>query len=238
MSSLCSFCKSTPSLLHSCICGQVSYCGKDCQKSDWNSHKPDCPPFITKDIPGKGRGLIATRNLSFGCNVLTERPVLVVAIREPDYDKLLSDFLSKSKETQRRILNLYDRYHHQEVNEDLSNEKDLVAKLFGIVATNGIVYEYDSDKSEEFGEEATQKVYLKASLLNHDCRPNVTWYTLPAGGTIVVNVLRPVAKGAELTVSYVGDEACSTRNQRKEKLVPFLFDCKCNICKEVLHYIP
>ena len=158
---------------------------------------------------------------------MSEYPILVVDQKKPDHDKLLADFLSKSKETQRKILNLYD-IHHQKVNEDLSNEKDLVSKLVGIVETNSIV--------SKLGKETTKNVYLEASLLNHDCRPNVTWHPLLTdNGTIVVKVLRTVAKGEELTVSYIRDEDCPTRIERKEKLVPYLFDCKCAICQEVLY---
>jgi len=148
--------------------------------------------------------------------------VLVVVAKKPDPDKLLADFLSKSKETQREILNLYDVY---EVDENLSNEKNLVSKLVRIVETNSIV--------SVFGKENTKNVYLKASLLNHDCKPNLTWHPLNTyEGTIVVKLLRKVVKGEELTVSYVRDETCPTRIQRKEKLEAYRFDCKCNICKE------
>jgi len=165
---------------------------------------------------------VATRNLPLGCSVLTEQPVLVVVAKKPEPDKLLADYLSKSKETQREILNLYDIH---EVDEDLSNEKNLVSKLVGIVETNSIVC--------KLGKEATKNVYLKASLLNHDCRPNLTWHPLNTyEGTIVVKVLRTVVKGEELTVSYIRDETCLTRIQRKEKLEAYMFECKCNICKE------
>ena len=73
---ICTYCKS-PAIL-SCPCAKVSYCGKECQGSDWKRYKPDCPPFIVKEVPGKGRGLIATRTLPFGFKLLTEQPVLAI----------------------------------------------------------------------------------------------------------------------------------------------------------------
>jgi len=221
---VCTFCQSPTATLHSCCCGQVSYCGKDCQRADWKRHKPDCPPFITKEVSGKGRGLVATRNLPLGFTLLTEDAVLVISTNNFNYDKLLADFLSKNKETRMEILKLYDGT--EGTNEDLTDTKKLVAKLDRIVEINSIL-------RCMVGQENTKNVYLKASLLNHDCRPNLTWHSLfEKKERILVNVLRKVEKGDELTVSYIKDENCPTRIQRKESLVKYRFDCQCDICKK------
>ena len=109
----------------------------------------------------------------------------------------------------------------------------MIAKLKRIVEVNSIV-------SHEDGKELTKILYLTASLLNHDCRPNLAWY--PVEGGIVVKVLRRVEKGEELTVSYFADsvgtyqrgEGCPTWRQRKEKLLKYRFDCRCKLCIQVL----
>lgn len=179
-----------------------------------------------KEVPGKGRGLVATRNLPLGCTVLTEDAVLGMGTKNPNHDKLLADFLSKSEETRMEILNLYDGTDGTDTDEDLTDTNKLVAKLDRIVEFNSII-------RCVVGQETTKNVYLKASLLNHDCRPNLTWHSLFQEERIVVNVFRKVEKGDELTVSYIKDENyCPTRIQRKESLVKFRFECQCYICKK------
>lgn len=171
---------------------------------------------------------MATRNLSLGLTVITEDPVLVVNQQVPNHEKLMGDFLNHSSEIQMKILNLYDFV--EEV-EDLKTTNKLLVKLKRIVDINSI-------ETFEAGEEATKNIYLTASLLNHDCRPNLAWH--PVKGRIVLNVLRSVVKGEELTVSYFAQaigsyqrgEGCPTFNQRKEKLRRYRFECKCSVCRE------
>ena len=155
---------------------------------------------------------------------------MVLSKLRPNYDKLLADFLDTSKDTQETILQLQDLL---EVAEDLTDKNQLIAKLKRIVEVNSIV-------SHEDGKELNKILYLTASLLNHDCRPNLAWY--PVEGRIVVKVLRRVEKGEEMTVSYFAEsvrtyqrgEGCPTWRQRKEKLVKYRFDCRCKLCSQVL----
>ena len=68
---MCNFCKIDPKEpLKSCVCGQASYCSKECQLNDWKTHKPSCPPFIIRESPGKGKGLFATRKIKEGQIIL------------------------------------------------------------------------------------------------------------------------------------------------------------------------
>jgi hypothetical protein len=216
-------------MVRCCTCGLVRYCGKICQRADWGSHKSSCPSFTVQTVPGKGRGLVATRRLGLGVVVMTEDPVLVLSKLRPNYDKLLADYLCTSKVTQDKILQLQDLLV---VAEDLTDKNQLIAKLKRIVEVNSIVsHEVDI---------VTKNLYLTASLLNHDCKPNLAWY--PVEGRIVVKVLRMVEKGEELTASYFAEsvgiyqrgEGCPTWRQRKEKLVKYRFECECNLCSQVL----
>ena len=75
----CHYCKIIPTeQLKSCVCGNASYCSKECQTKDWKTHKPACPPFIIRKSPGKGRGLFATRRIKEGQVVLEEYPLITV----------------------------------------------------------------------------------------------------------------------------------------------------------------
>jgi len=224
---VCTYCH-TPALVRSCSCGLASYCGKTCQRADWSSHKSSCPSFTVQTIPGKGRGLVATRRLGLGLVVLTEVPVLVLSKLRPNYDKLMADFLNLSKDSQAKILQLQD---FLEVSEDLTDTNKLSVKLKRIFEVNSIV-------SHEDDEEVMKNLYLTASLLNHDCKPNLTWHSVE--GRIMVKVLRRVEKGEELTVSYINSVdgtfqrgvGCPPWRQRKERLVKYRFECRCYLCSQ------
>lgn len=75
----CSFCKESNDQLKSCVCKKVSYCSKECQANGWKTHKPECPPFILRESPGKGKGLFATRKIKEGQVISDEYPLVTMA---------------------------------------------------------------------------------------------------------------------------------------------------------------
>ena len=77
MAGSCGHCQND-SATYSCVCGAVKYCSSTCQKADWKLHKPRCPKYKITDIPGKGRGLMATRRIKVGEVILEEAPLLCV----------------------------------------------------------------------------------------------------------------------------------------------------------------
>jgi len=59
-------------------CYSIGYCGTECQKSDWPSHKPSCTkPYTVKENDIVGRYMVATRNLSPGDIILREKAAVV-----------------------------------------------------------------------------------------------------------------------------------------------------------------
>jgi len=67
----CNVCAS-PSKQNCGGCGNVSYCGVNCQKRDWSNHKPTCQPFKVCSESGLGEFLVAARNLKEGDLILNE----------------------------------------------------------------------------------------------------------------------------------------------------------------------
>ena len=106
--------------LKTCVCGQVKYCGGKCQKAHWPSHRPNCPPYTVTAVPGKGQGVVATRNVAAGSLILSEKPLLVVeqaglggqGMTEGDMTragaKLFQSFNNLSVEDRERFLDLSD----------------------------------------------------------------------------------------------------------------------------------
>ena len=149
--------------------------------------------------------------------------------KKPDYDKLLTDFKSKNKETRMEILKLLRNHPNNDADEQ---EELVLAKLVRIFGVNGIEWEL-------FGEDVSLDLFLKASLLNHSCSPNVVlWNTSMSSVETKGKLLRKVVKGEELTICYYNSSfadvnSCLTKEQRKEKLLAqYGFECLCDICKE------
>ena len=62
-------------------CGRrhaITYCGKECQVADFTRHKWNCLPVMVTEIPGKGRGLVAARDIEQGELIFIDKPVITV----------------------------------------------------------------------------------------------------------------------------------------------------------------
>ena len=117
----CSFCNAeSEDKLKSCVCKKVSYCSKVCQARDWKNHRPSCPPFTIKEIPGKGRGMFATRKMKAGQIIVDEMSLINMDVPSfgifydglvahgPPVDKLKYQMSKLDAETRDKILNLHD----------------------------------------------------------------------------------------------------------------------------------
>lgn len=124
----CGFCKAdSPEKLLKCgSCGGESYCSKVCQAKHWVNHKASCPPYRVKEVPGKGRGLFATRKIIPGKIILEERPL--ITMKDTSVIET-SDFSTIDGETKARILQLHDPADSLDHLLNLSSEKVDVGQL-------------------------------------------------------------------------------------------------------------
>jgi len=125
---LCNFCKAE-TLKNGCSCGKVSYCGIECQKSDWKSHKPTCPPFKITKLPGRGRGVLATRKINIGEIIMEELPLMV--IDSPDSEVAVEvfkkEFTKTDNETKQKVLSLFDPLN-DEIKLEMQNSISQIEK--------------------------------------------------------------------------------------------------------------
>ena len=108
----CFTCGKTDVSLKACVCLKVSYCNSDCQRSDWKRHKAACPPYVIKDVPGKGKGVVATRKLVTGSLIMAEEPLILVNTGNASSESkdVITKFLNLSEEQKKTVMNLYNRY--------------------------------------------------------------------------------------------------------------------------------
>ena len=57
-------------------CHSITYCSKECQVADWDRHKPNCVPVMLKDYGEKGRGLVASKDIKRGEQILIDKALV------------------------------------------------------------------------------------------------------------------------------------------------------------------
>lgn len=169
--------------------------------------------FEVLDIPGKGKGMFATKKIYPGEVILSEIP-LVITTDEifNDYEKC-EKFLDKevdkmSMQQRKRFLSLSDGR-----NEDPT--------YLGRFYTNDMCWDGD--------------VCLCPTMarVNHSCRPNSDFYTRADIGEQRLVASCIIEQGGEITICYLpsADEATDIREARQYQLRMFWgFQCTCIEC--------
>ncbi|KAI0419189.1 hypothetical protein F5X98DRAFT_335466 [Xylaria grammica] len=167
------------------------------------------------EIPGKGNGLVATRAIRRGERIMAARPALLVH----------RDAFSE--------LPIEDMYYLMDMavnNLPKPRKESYLAqtgtmgghKITDILFTNSFqvgLGDYDSFHYGNFPE---------ASVLNHDCRPNLAFF-IDQNLTHYTHAVRDVEPGEELTISYI--DGLQIRSVRQERTRNSLgFSCACSHC--------
>lgn len=110
------------------------------------------PAYTIRDIPGKGKGMIATRDIALGEIVLVERPVLIFPLA------LLRDAVTSFREYATRSMDPEDWKQFS----NLVNVKNSdIPEFDGIMTTNAFTIELKA------GKEGYSGVFLQISRINH-----------------------------------------------------------------------
>ncbi|KAF5711077.1 SET domain-containing protein [Fusarium mundagurra] len=166
------------------------------------------PLFEVRDIPGKGRGLIAKVDIPAGTRILRENPLLVASTTIPgDLEATAAPRLKAlSKSQQRQFLSLHNNFPGKD-------------PFSGIIRTNALPCGPGS---------IVGGVYPTICLINHSCLPNSHNNWNSEAGHETIHALRPIKAGEEITISYVeGGPSNVRRPILKES---FGFDCACSLC--------
>ena len=57
-------------------CHAITYCSVECQREDRARHKWNCVPVMVTEIPGKGRGIVAARDIQMGELIFNDKPAI------------------------------------------------------------------------------------------------------------------------------------------------------------------
>ena len=166
------------------------------------------PLFEVKDIRGKGRGLVASVDISPGTRILYDKPLLTAGPMPPDelVRVLAAGLKTLSRSEQRQFLSLHNNFPGKHP--------------FGaIFKTNALPCGSGS---------STGGVYPTACLINHSCLPNShnSWNSEAKHEAIYA--IRPIKCGDEITIPYDRGGPVSVRRAFLKQA--FGFDCECRGC--------
>ncbi|KAM0403493.1 hypothetical protein ACHAQC_001106 [Fusarium culmorum] len=167
--------------------------------------------FVVRDVPPKGKGLIATTKIPKGTRIIAEPPLIKVP-RECFCPDLLRQGIIKelSKLYQDQRASFYSLLNsHPESGEEV-----------GIVETNSLC----AGPDEEDG-----AVFLATSRINHSCKPNAQNRWNQGLGKITVHAVEDIEQGQEITITYLGNPEVYEERQKKLKNA-FGFECRCRLC--------
>ena len=189
--------------------------------------------YAIRKIPGRGKGLIATRKIPQGTLILSEEPM--IKIREsaldtglfPDRnidDTVRCHVKELSSRDQKKFLTLH-RPRRQPDDLRPSNKYFATFKVNKLFLETSFPAESSvySEGSDAFG------IFMLASRINHDCFSNThnTWNANTERYTVYAS--RDIAAGEEITISYAGPFATPHENKGM-LLAKYGFECTCPLC--------
>ncbi|KAJ7472349.1 hypothetical protein B0H11DRAFT_1351991 [Mycena galericulata] len=150
--------------------------------------------YRVKTIPGKGRGMVASRDLAAGETVLLESPLALLVKERLD---LLSFFVLPKPAIHSMLLlhNNIPNNREFSLNIDIPQHR-LLDYLKGVCTSNAFSLEVDTDGT------VAGIIVLAGSLFNHSNERNVVQtFDIPAF-RMVFKTLSAVKEGQELTINY------------------------------------
>ncbi|KAK0187869.1 hypothetical protein F5146DRAFT_731719 [Armillaria mellea] len=181
------------------------------------NQRKNSPLFEVVDLPGRGKGVVAARDIQRGELVILEKPLFIVPYSTSDSPTTLIS---------RHVQSLNDVDYHAFFNLSYVNfpknmdpevHRDEVA--LAIFQTNAVA------AGEGVG------IFPRMARLNHGCSSafNVVYSWRQAEGKIVVHALQNISKGQELLTTYTDTKR--PRKVRREFLSKhYGFRCACSVC--------
>ncbi|KAF5361020.1 hypothetical protein D9756_004833 [Leucocoprinus leucothites] len=174
-------------------------------------------PFFVTDLPGRGKGLLASRDIKQGERVLREKPLFVVPRQiSSSPTALIAESLGElNQDEQDAFFNL--SYVHFPQHLDPTKHRDQVA--LAIFQTNAVA------AGDGVG------IFPRMARINHGCSSafNVVYTWREKEEALYVHALKPISKGEELLTSYTNSKR--SRHHRRAFLAEhYGFECECSVC--------
>lgn len=171
------------------------------------------PIYSIEDIPGKGKGLVATKDIPKGARIISDNPIISVG-HVPSTEQvdihIYQRVTSLSEDEQREFFSMDNIYPYTNSAE----------RSRGIFRTNALPMGPDLD---------TGGIFFKACRINHACNNNAQNFWNENINQLTIHAIRDVRRGEEITIFYLRSRR--NRKARQEELrANFQFTCACQLC--------
>jgi hypothetical protein len=172
------------------------------------------PLYTIEDVPGKGKGLIATKDIPKGTRIISEKPLLTSGQHVADMShlelRIYEQVCTLSTSQQHTFHSLSNIYPHTNPLE----------RWRGIFRTNALPMGPDLDIGG---------VFPTASRLNHACAPNAQNFWNDNLNELTIHAVCAIPAGEEITITYL--HAAENQAARQDELRRnFKFECACRLC--------
>uniref|UniRef100_A0A914Q7I5 SET domain-containing protein n=1 Tax=Panagrolaimus davidi TaxID=227884 RepID=A0A914Q7I5_9BILA len=190
-------------------------------------------PIEIADIPGKGRGIIATKDIKEGTLLVVSKPF--ASGYKKDLPEEFIPFLPN--DLPQRIAQFTETIKNLQNNPEQANEVyklyagDNVAKYedipFGVIDAQRIQQICFHNPFGIVDESADAHSFILPSYFNHSCLANAvqSFY----GGVIVIHASEDIKKGDEIFITYINP--LNGYLERKTEIMARNFVCLCKLCK-------
>ena len=152
-------------------CNSITYCDKVCQREDWGRHKDNCIPVMLTELKGKGRGLVASRNIRVGEVIFTEEAAVTWS-----WNPLNVGSISGWPRFQNNAFKNFSKAISKQVQSMSKEEQSQFYNLRGCNSEPAFPFtEIAIFLANRIQEDESYHLFLNLSLINHSCAPNSAW---------------------------------------------------------------
>ena len=193
---------------------------------------------MVTEIEGKGRGLVAAKNIKIGEVIFTDKPVIKIFTKRAndinDFNTFEENIGSVLEQLNKLPSEAIRQFQELRVPDGmLGQENAFILTYLKFIANSRTRYANDGSELH------CHMLSLNNALVNHSCVPNVTMGAekLSDEHKVELRAIKDISRGEEVTVSYLNEDFISNfglnRENRREKLKSALgFDCNCSFCTE------
>lgn len=176
--------------------------------------------YISEEIPGKGRGLVASRPVKRGELLFAESPVFTFPISPlPSNSEIMVALSQRSREQQQQYFALSNSF----------KGKSSILPALGIFMTCHLAFKRPVGDNVDEEEEERGGIFLFGSYFNSSCTPNVSRFWDLKHNMMTFRTLRDVLEGEELCINY-GDILATKEDRMRELMLERGFECRCAAC--------
>ncbi|KAI0785811.1 hypothetical protein C8Q75DRAFT_774654 [Abortiporus biennis] len=198
-------------------------------------------PYKIQDLPGRGKGLIATQQLEMGDLILAERPFIIipacwpVALSQADMIKYQRDVFREQENMLKRLLDRMDPADRAAFMtlDNCLEEGARSGPILDRIHTNSFGIHFDDEGSNDFMKDGEVRMYSVVgkdiSRVNHSCCPNAMFNFDKPSFSMELRAVRGIRKGEEITVCYHTGDIEPTA-ERQKLVAPYRFTCTCPAC--------